>query len=683
MQYLDCLKMILFSQQRLTGCRAGWSDGIRRFRKLRILPLLQVILATWIFPPAGVSGQAEDRAIAIEEVDIVSDRLGLPEARTGRHTTVITGEDILKLPVNSLDELLRFIPFLETQARGGFGVQSDILLRGGTFNQVLILLDGMRVNDPLTGHFNSYIPVPLSEISRIEVYRGPASSLYGPDAVGGVINIITKTFLAGPGEDRIEGRLEGWYGQHNLIRSNSGLTVRKGRFRTGAGISLNRSDGHPLSADTLHGDFNIGILSVSIAFDASENIQMGIRTAYDSRLFNAQYFYTNSPFDLSREQVTKLWNQAFVRFRLNDFNTLTFQAGYETTADSFLFSPGFPANTHRSHYHNYQVNHLYITPGGFRLTSGVQADLKRIFSSDRGDHNNWHSGIYSMLSRNVSRNATLSGGFRIDHDPGYGLEVLPQVNAAWSVKTWNIRGSVGRSIRAPDFTELYVSTGLPGPLSAGRNLGNPDLLAEKAWSIEAGVDKSFNSGIQVKSTLFYRFSRDLIDYTVTPAGEIENNSNLIPGESYFWASNIGLLNTWGMEVQLKGYHELKGGLVFDWELAFQALESNNEEGLVSKYLSTHAKKLLNGRVGLSNESFSLHVTSLYKNRDAAEEEAIDESLKRNYALAGLRADKYFLDTKLVLSLQANNLFDLSYADVLGARMPGRWISGGVTWNFNR
>ena len=95
---------------------------------------------------------------------------------------------------NPLMKCSSLSPGVEVQSRGGFGVQGDIVMRGSTFTQVLILVNGMRLNDPLTGHFNSYIPVSMADIERIEILRGAASAMYGPDAVGGVINIISKTF---------------------------------------------------------------------------------------------------------------------------------------------------------------------------------------------------------------------------------------------------------------------------------------------------------------------------------------------------------------------------------------------------------------------------------------------------------------------------------------------------------
>jgi iron complex outermembrane receptor protein len=113
---------------------------------------------------------------------------------TGRNILVINQDEIQRYPVNSLDELLKILPGIEVQQRGPQGAQSDIIIRGGTFQQVLVVIDGIRINDPLTGHFSSYIPIHPNEIDRIEILKGSTSGVFGPDAVGGVINIITKQF---------------------------------------------------------------------------------------------------------------------------------------------------------------------------------------------------------------------------------------------------------------------------------------------------------------------------------------------------------------------------------------------------------------------------------------------------------------------------------------------------------
>ncbi len=631
----------------------------------------------------GTYGQLSDTLFRLEEVRIVSDRLGLPEARAGRHVTVIKSSEIRSLPVNSIDELLRYVPFMEVQSRGSFGVQSDILMRGATFNQVLILVDGMRINDPLTGHFNSYIPVSLTEISRIEVYRGPASTIYGPDAVGGVVNIITKSFEPGITEDGIDGRVEAWYGQHNLRRSNSGVNFSRGRWKAGAGISYSASDGHPLDPDSLRGDFNVITPSISVSTQLSGKTRIAYRTALDKRDFNARYFYTNSPLDLSREEISRWWNQFQLDMRINDSHSLTLQAAYQATRDSFLFNPMFPANFHRTRYQNYQMNHVFLPGREFRLASGLQADKQRILSNDRGNRDHWHAGAYSILSGMLMENLSFGAGIRLDYDQVYGVEILPQLNLSYVLGMWIFRGSAGRSIRSPDFTERYISTGLEGPLSPGRNLGNPNLSAERAWSIEGGIDRQITQGMEFRLTGFYRFSRDLIDYSPTLAGDIPDNENLVPGEQYFYAGNVGLLNTGGVESELRGRHRLSGSWVLEWVLSYQGLASHSDSAIVSKYLASHSGNLVNGGLGLNSGGFSVRISTMYKSRDTEFAREINQSLSGAYMLWNLRVDKSFWQNRLQLSIQVNNLLDEQYSDIMGAKMPGRWILGGLTWNFSK
>ena len=152
---------------------------------------------------------------AFDTVQVTTSQIPLRISETGRNITVLTSKDITSMPATSLDEILQTVTGLEIQSRGGFGVQGDILLRGSTFTQVLVLVDGLRINDPLTGHFNSYIPITPAEIERIEVLRGAASAMYGADAVSGVVNIITKTFSARKGDDQVEGRLS--FGDNKLV----------------------------------------------------------------------------------------------------------------------------------------------------------------------------------------------------------------------------------------------------------------------------------------------------------------------------------------------------------------------------------------------------------------------------------------------------------------------------------
>jgi iron complex outermembrane receptor protein len=289
--------------------------------------------------------------------------------------------------------------------------------------------------------------------------------------------------------------------------------------------------------------------------------------------------------------------------------------------------------------------------------------------------------VYSIISRDFGEEFRMGTGLRLDYDLIYGLEVLPQANLSYSPGRWTVRGSAGRSIRSPDFTERYISTGLEGQLTPGRNLGNPDLLAEHAWSLEIGADRYISKGIQARLSGFYRFGRDLIDYVLTVAEDIPENDNLLPGGQYFYSRNIGLLNTGGLEIELKGRHSLTGAWTLDWGLSYQGLVSNSDSALVSKYLANHSRNLMTADVGMRSEGFRMRINAMYKDRDPELSREINERLTARYMLLNVRLDKYIWKKRLELSIQVNNILDAEYSDIMGARMPGRWIQGGIIWNF--
>ena len=141
-------------------------------------------IATLCITATAIAQQSE-----LDPVTVTATLTPVSSSVTGRNITVIKGDRFINMPVNSIDELLRYVPGLEVQMRGPMGSQSDLVVRGGTFQQVLVTLDGVRLNDPNTGHFTSYIPISPAEIDHIEILKGAASAIYGSEAVGGVIHV--------------------------------------------------------------------------------------------------------------------------------------------------------------------------------------------------------------------------------------------------------------------------------------------------------------------------------------------------------------------------------------------------------------------------------------------------------------------------------------------------------------
>lgn len=616
----------------------------------------------------------------LEEVKVYSTRVDQLTNETGRDITIISHNEIRQLPVDSPEELLRYLPGMVVQSRNGFGVQSDISMRGSTFSQVLVLIDGMRLNDPLTAHFNGYLPVSLSEIDRIEIIRGPATAMYGSDAVGGVINIITKTFSGNNDQPSVaDGRLS--YGQHNLISGDAGGFLNGKKLKLGGGLMVNQSDGQVLPSGE-NADFNLKTASLSGTYQFSRHWKASLRSAYDYRNFNAQYFYTRSPYDESREQVNTWWNQLQVSHagRLSSTN---FSLAYKATRDSFLFNPAFTASVHQTKFINGQLNHTINFKQNLKLGLGAQTDLRTIESNDRGDHQDKHIGTYAVLFFKPAASVNLTGSLRGDYDDNFGFELLPQVSGSWELKKWTIRASVGRSIRGADFTERYVSNNLPGPLPELRNVGNPNLKAETAWSYEAGTDYQPADWFTAKLTFFRRNAQNMIDYVITNESQIPNNANLTQGADYFYAQNIYKLNTEGAELAMIANKNLGLALSLSGMLGYSYFYSFNGQDIISKYIANHPKHLVTANLLLSSDRFRMGINGLWKERTPDEDQASGFVLQKKYSVWNTSLDVNVYKQKLWAGIQINNLFDTQYSDIMGASMPGRWIMAGIKWRFVR
>ena len=628
-------------------------------------------------------GQA---ATDMDTILVKTTRIPLTLAETGRNISIIDGPSLQKMAFTSLDELLQYLPGIEVQSRNAFGAQGDISMRGATFSQVMVLVDGMKLNDPLTAHFNSYIPVTPAEIERIEVLRGAASAMYGADAVGGVINIITKGFGdKREEENEVSGQVN--YGEHRLVNAQQGFSVRKSRFYAGGGFSMNQSDGEFIAEQVLDNTtlesynnfFNLKTFGLSLGYRFNDTWRLQARTAYDDRHFSARYFYTTSPLDKSVETTRNWWNQMQLA-RTGRNSSTDFRLAYRNGTDQFVFSPDFPStNEHTTQFWNFNVNHRQVLNDNLSLQFGGQLDRRSIESTDRGNHNDLHYGAYAMSVWRPGKGFNLTGSMRLDYDENYGLEFTPQLNVSYILSNLTLRAAAGRSIRAADYTERYVSYNLEN-LTPGRNLGNPFLEAERSWSEEIGLDYRLTEHWQLRATAFFRQSGNLIDYTPTNEADIPNNQNLQEGADYFYATNITDVQTNGLEVESWVSTALGKQARLLWSLGYTYLNTTNEEDVISVYISSHARHLLTTNLVLEAGKLEVAINGLYKERPARQAAAINARLAPSYQLRNLRAG-YNLTPQFGLNVQVHNLFDEDYQDILGAQMPGRWVMGGVRFRL--
>ncbi len=648
-----------------------------------------LLLIVGLFMSIGALAQ-DIKQFELDELLVNSSRLEQKVAETGKHLSIITAKEIQQLPINSIDELLRYVSGIETQSRNGFGVQSDISMRGSTFSQVLVLIDGMRLNDPLTAHFNNHIPISIAEIEQVEVLSGPAAAMYGPDAVGGVINIVSKTFSAKNDNNGFQTNGKVMGGENGLISTQSGAYYQNEQFRFGFGILNNQADGeelrnpnYPDSTVLYNNDFKVQTTSASLAYQINNDWSVHLRSAYDFRDFNAKYFYTASTFDESREIVKNWWNQLKVQHIGNTSQT-SIDLTYKRTNDDFLFNPLFSGNVHTTQMGQFQVNHYHILNDDLKLNVGVQLGRRQIESNDRGEHSDNYGGIYAMAAYTLAENTTLSGSLRGDYDANFGFEINPQLNVSHRLNDLILRASAGRSIRAADYTERYISNNLPN-LSANRNLGNPELEAETSWNTEIGADYYSDFGLRLSATVFRRVGNNLIDYVITNEQDIPRQEvfpTLIDNANYFFTQNLEEVTTTGLETELGYTRQFSDALGLNAILGYTFLNSSNDAEVLSKYISNHANHRLTATLDIAYDWVNWSVQLLHKNRNADFAESIGAELSENYTVLNTQLSLAIVPNKLFLNGQINNVFDKQYSDILGAPMPGRWFMGGIRWNLN-
>nr|WP_294908704.1 TonB-dependent receptor [uncultured Lacibacter sp.] len=624
------------------------------------------------------NSNAQEKEIELDPITITASLTPVSASKTGRNILIIKADVLQKLPVQSIDELLRYVPGVEVQSRGPMGAQGDITIRGGTFQQVLVILDGIRLNDPLTGHFNSYIPISPAEIDRIEILKGASSAIYGTEAVGGVVHIISKTFAAKKQSNGHKINAQLTAGDYGLFNTQAGVSMHQKNTTASVGLLTNNAKGQALRGTK--GYFNLTTISASIKQQLNENTSIAYRFGYDDRDFNAQNFYTTFLSDTATEAVVSRWHHLKLQHQKNK-HRFSFDAGYKQADDVYRFRKGVSPNVNNSSLFQSLAIHDYTINDKSSITSGVQFISRKITSNDRGNHEVSNAGAFVLLNQKIGENLQLNPALRVDWNERGGWEIIPQLNASYRLESILFRGSAGRTTRDADFTERFNNY-QRNPVPSGQRIGNPDLTSETSFSYELGADYFVNSSLKIGVTWFERFQQSLIDYVNTPYANMPRQVNLTPGGSYLLAKNIDKVNTTGIETDIQYTHafneqeSLSAGLGFIW------MRSRSSDTIPSLYVSNHARELINFNIAYRYKRIAISTNGLFKARKPQQAASpLIVPISADYFVLNARADLFLVKNKLALFVQADNIFNKRYSDLLGSVMPQRWIMGGVKVNL--
>ena len=641
-----------------------------------MLRRLFVVLAL-VLPVASATAQDGDPAFEVDgqETVVTAGRLADDARKTGRHVSVITAADIARSPAQSLDELLRFEAGVLVTPRGTFGAQADLSMRGGTFNGIVVLVDGARFNDPMTGHFLSDFPIPLGEIARVEVLRGPDAAAWGPDALGGVIHVITHTGDRRIRQRRGKGTIELATGENGTQRAEITGRLVSPQVAFSYGFSDLETDGEPVldgagepiisSTGPVRTDFDRSArtLSLGIGF---KDARITARHAYDRRDFGAYQFYTPFASDTAREATSTIWYQA--RATAPDPDALTqwaVAASHRLHRDRYTFFPGLTPNLHTSIRSGLTADVSQRLSETLTVGGGASVERRSIESNSLGEHSDVSGGAFALARWSPVAPLTLSASARLDTDPGFGLEATPMLAVAYAATPRvTLRAAGGRAVRAPNYVERYFNTVAPRP---GGNLGNPDLVAERAWNAEAGVDVSPARGVTLRATGFYRTTTDLIDYVRTT----------VEGNEVFFAQNVLGADAAGLETSASVVRRLGREAVLRLSMGYTYTDVQIDPGAFAdgdfKYVLDHSPHLVQGRAAVDLSLLRLSVEGLSKTRvEPAEGFTV---LHSRVGLVMPRHIPYV--GGLEAYLEVRNVFDVRYAEVFGAPMPGRLPLVGI------
>ena len=599
-----------------------------RKRGIWLRVLLPLCLALTLSTPQLLG---KELAELHEEVVVTANSMPVPFKNLARTVRVLSRADIEKLPARSVADLLRYFTSVEVKSRGVHGVQSDLSIRGSGFEQVLVLVNGTRINDAQSGHHNSDIPVSLSDVERIEVLYGPGSSLYGGDALAGVVNIITREEN---GEQR--GRLT--LGQYNLVSGSASLSVPSQRVPTNISVWSEGSSGFEFDREFR----NLGFNAIS---RITPEARLGFY--FVDKAFGANNFYGPSP--------SKEWtNTALASLDHQLFNSRTWRilsgVAYRTHGDHFRWDvqrPGFAENQHRTHELNAQGKVHWLASDRSHVTMGAELGGNWINSSNLGDHSYHRLSAFLELEQEFTRRVTIYPGLRFDRYSHFGSAISPALSASWWVnETLKLRGSAGRSFRTPTFTELYYRD----PNHRARS----DLKPETATGVEAGLDWYVAPDIFLRGTAFLRREDNAIDW-------------LRADSSQRWESaNIREVKTRGIEFDLGHVHE-RGTVQGTYTFLF------SDAGMIpfqSKYVldyPRHAFALL----GHASLPFDLGVGGRLDYRFRAD--------GRNYWLLEAKVLKQVQQFRLFF--EVSNLLNTEYQEIRDVNMPGRWFQAGMEFDL--
>ena len=608
----------------------------------------------------------------LDEVMVTASRVELPLAQTPRLVTVISKEQVAQSPVQSLQDLLVYAANIDILQRGGHGAQADVSIRGGSFDQTAILLNGINLSNAQTGHYSFDFPLNLSDIERIEIVQGPSALIFGSGAFSGGINIITKKTA----KEKLYARVEA--GMHNLKSMELRGAIQTGTVSHTLSVGRNSSDGFAHNTD-----YDIHNILWQSRLNLKQESKLDFQLGYNDKSYGANSFYTAA----FLEQYER--TSAYMATLKGEFGSaLKFIpiAYWYRHHDQFdlVKDTDYGRNHHRGDTYGANLILQYTSKYGVTSFSGevrkddmLSSNLGYEMAKPRRNYKVYddRTNISSTLEHTVKINKLiLSAGALMNYNTfvGNGVDFYPSASISYRPNyMFNIASSWSRASRVPTFTELYYNT--------ATHAANENLLPEESESIDLGLKYRsyyFDAGI----TGFILWGDNMIDWIKATAEDKPTSTNLTKLNTKGIEANIKL-NT-GILCQALGQKSvLELGYTHMWQ-EYNSGEYISESANKLNYLRDKFTARFNHQIygGFSaNWLFRyqkrMGVYSLYEN-------GVNLGEMGTYpAFSTLDVKLKYRHKDLELNVSINNLYNTKYADLGNIHQPGFWLMGGVSYTL--
>ena len=608
-----------------------------------------------------VRSQEKADSVNLSDVEVNATRNKL-YSEMGRVLTVIDRTEIKRSAVQSIDQLLDYVAGIDIRQRGTNSTQADISVRGGSFDQVLVLLNSVNITDPQTGHFNLDIPLNLSDVSRVEILQGSSARVLGSNAFSGAINIVTESNE--PNSLRAE--LTG--GSFNTFGQSVTNTSGNERLHTLVSVSHRSSDGY-----TRNTDYDFVNAFFQSVLNTNSAGKFDLQVAAQQKAFGANGFYGlayPNQYERSKTFLTAL-NWSLTRNKL----IYSAQAYWRRHNDRFELDYNKPAGWN---YHQTDVTGAKFTVDALtslgKTTLGAELRNEHILSNKLGEARDSlkvpfeESGYFTKETNRLNSSAFLnhavtvgkfyaSAGVSETYTSKYGLNGAGGADIAYRFSDkYRVFASFNSAVRLPTFTDIYY-------VYPNVQVADPNIKPEHSQTFEVGT-KMNESNWKLQATAYYRLGQNVIDWI------------LVPGETVWRNKNLTNVNALGADVNAE--YIFQDFIIRKIGIAYSYLTMNKD---ASTFDSKYALDYLKNKAVVSLDhkiagKLSASWKFSYLDR-AGSYTDVNKKLQSFSAYALLDCRLLWNGKGFDVFADVNNIFDKAYADYGGLTQPGRNFNAGI------